>query len=156
MRLCRGSCTSSRCRQTETHSIISRPVANGRSQSVEIKCCNNTAATTAAAAMATHGGSNPTFRLAFIVGDNNEEAMQMPAAHKASHPLFLTRRRSASCRGVRIFPLYARGPRPPLPRAPRPLPTIHPFYWHTGMFALRDRQSSRLARSVCRFHEFHL
>lgn len=53
--------------------------------------------------------------------------MQMPAAHKASYPLFLTWRRSASCWGVRIFSLYARRPRPPPPRAPRSLSTVHPF-----------------------------
>lgn len=77
-------------KKKKNRGIFNYPEIGGASQSIEIKCCNNTATTTVAATatMAMRGGNNPTFRSAFIVGDNNGEAMQMPAAHKASHPLF--------------------------------------------------------------------
>lgn len=155
MRLCRGSGIRSRCRQTEAHSIIPRPAAMVvvTVQSMKIKRRHNVTTTTATA-KAIHGGSNAGFRSAFIVGDNNGEAMQMPAAHKAFPPSFFNLASLRSRRGVRIFPLSTFA----FPSRTRALSSLF-----TLLLARRNvciarpaERSGRPAWSVCRFHEFHL
>lgn len=105
-------------------------------------------------------------RSAFIVGDNNGEAMQMPAAHKAPlslfHPFSLFPvRRSAS---VEVFEFFLFTPEaafvlPPLPLFhPRAslFSAVLPFIGTPECLHCETGRVAGWFRHVCRFHEFHL